>query len=94
MSEKIDGRKTEEFRESARARGVEQFASPAKRAAHSELTREKMSDPAVRERIRAGMARAAERELASLREAWRRAPQKVREQFLAEIAVATVAARA
>ncbi len=90
---KIDGRKTEEYREAARARGRAQFASPAVRAAHGELTRKGMSDPAVREHIRSGMARAAARELASLRKAWRRAPERVREQFLAEIAIATVGIR-
>jgi len=73
-------------RERARLRGLLQFASPEARKAHGALTRKRMAAPAVRQRIREGVERAAARELIVLREAWRNAPPEVRERFLAEIA--------
>ncbi|MDR3485255.1 MAG: hypothetical protein P4M05_10125 [Bradyrhizobium sp.] len=129
-SAKIDGRKTEEFREAARARADVQWTAEA-RAAQSELIRQKLKPAAVRERIsdrtrialadpevhrrhvagvreamtrpdvivrisagtRAGMARWHARLATELRSAWRRAPKKIRAEFLAEIAAATAAAR-
>jgi len=87
MSTKIDGRRTEEYREAARLRGYAQFASPEARAAHGELTRQAMQAPGVRERIVAGMkgARKHALQLDALQESWRRASESVRLQFLAEI---------
>ena len=82
MSAQIDGRKTEAFREAARARALAQW-TPAARAAHSEL----MQSPGVRERNIAGTKLAKERatQLDTLRAAWRPAHESVRLQFLAEI---------
>jgi len=82
----IDGRKTEVFREAARARARAQW-TPAARVAQSELTRQKMKAPGVRERIVAGTTQAKKRalELGALRTAWRCAEENVRLQFLAEI---------
>lgn len=73
-------------REKARLRGFLKYATPEARIAHGELTRQKMTAPGVRERIRGGMERDNVRKLAALREAWRRAQWCVREQFLAEVA--------
>jgi hypothetical protein len=50
MGESIDNRKTEAFREAARAQAASQW-TPAARAAHGDLTREKMKAPGVSERI-------------------------------------------
>jgi hypothetical protein len=57
MGDRIDKRKTEAFREAARARAVLQW-TPAARAAHGDLTREKMKAPGVSAKI-AGRSRAA-----------------------------------
>jgi hypothetical protein len=55
MGERIDLRKTEAFREAARARAALQW-TPAARAAQGELTRQKMKSPGVSERIAAARA--------------------------------------
>jgi hypothetical protein len=86
---KIDGRKTEAFREAARDRARRQWTFEA-RATQSVLTREKLKSPSVRERISAatkeGMVRRRERQLATLRETWRKADKRTRVKFLVEIA--------
>jgi hypothetical protein len=53
MGDHIDNRKTEAFREAARARAALQW-TPDARSAQSDLTREKMKAPGVSERIAAG----------------------------------------
>ncbi len=53
-SAKIDGRKTEAFREAARLRAVAQWTAAA-RASQSELIKQKMKAPAVRTRISDGV---------------------------------------
>jgi hypothetical protein len=50
MGDRIDNRKTEAFREAARARAAQQW-TPAARAAQADLTREKMRAPGVSHRI-------------------------------------------
>jgi pantoate kinase len=78
---KIDGRKTEEFREAARARARAQW-TPHARAAHAEL----MRSPEVLERMLAGtkFAKECALQLRTLHEAWRASHESVRLQFLAE----------
>jgi len=51
---KIDGRKTDAFRQAARTRALAQW-TPAARQAQSELTRAKMTAPAVRRKISDGV---------------------------------------
>jgi hypothetical protein len=82
-----DGRKTAEARDRARKRGSAQWSDPDKRRQHGELTRVRMNDPAVRQRIKDGMQRAADSapELQTLRLAWRAARPSVREKFVAEV---------
>jgi hypothetical protein len=57
MGDRLDKRKTEAFREAARARAVLQWTHAA-RAAHGDLTREKMKAPGVSAKI-ADRSRAA-----------------------------------
>lgn len=78
----IDFRKTEAFREAARARARAQW-TPEARAAHSEL----MRSPGVRERNIAGTKIGKERgaQLDALQASWRCADKSVRLQFLAEV---------
>jgi hypothetical protein len=82
-----DGRKSPEARERARERGIGQWDDPDRRRRHGDLTRERMNDPAVRQRIRDGMQRAAADvpELQALKFAWQHARPCVREQFLFEL---------
>jgi hypothetical protein len=56
---KLDGRKSPEARERARERAKAQWDDPERRRCHGKLTRQCMSEPSVREKIREGMARAA-----------------------------------
>jgi len=73
-------------RDAARSRARAQYGTPEARSTHGELTRQKMGSQEVRERIRAGMARAADREIAALLAAWQRASKRAREQFLMQVA--------
>jgi hypothetical protein len=57
MGDRIDNRKTEAFREAARARVILQW-TPVARAAHRDLTRERMKAPGVSAKI-ADRSRAA-----------------------------------
>lgn len=63
--------------------------TPERRAAHGELTRRKMRDPAVRAKIsrrtREAMAQKRAPELLALREAWSVASAATRTEFLSEI---------
>jgi hypothetical protein len=77
---------TTDRRERARLRGLIQFATPEARAAHGELTRQKMNSLSVRQRVQDGLARANAPQLIVLREAWRNAPAEIRKRFLSEIA--------
>jgi hypothetical protein len=63
------------------------WSSPEKRAETSARTKQLMADPAVRQRIRAGMLRASGQtsEVRLLRAAWRAACPAVRTRFLAEL---------
>ena len=83
---KIDVRKSASFREAARSRAIEQW-TPEARAKQSELTREKMRAPGVRELIAANTKLATERvfQIRLLHMAWQRADAEVRAQFLADI---------
>jgi hypothetical protein len=76
---------TADRRERARLRGLLQFATPEARAAHGELTRQKMNSLSVRQRVQDGLARANAPQLVVLREAWRNAPAEIRKRFLTEI---------
>jgi len=66
------------------------------RERHASGVRAAMARPEVVERIsagtKAGMLRWCERQLEALREAWRKSPKRIRNEFLAEIG-ATQAAR-
>lgn len=63
------------------------MGDPARRAAISEATKAGMADPAVRERIKQGMQKAADDrdEIRLLRVAWRASSPDVRKRFLAEL---------
>lgn len=63
------------------------WEDPEKRAAASEATKARMADPAVRERIRAGMRKAAltSDDLSALRVVWRKTSAAARARFLNEL---------
>ncbi len=64
------------------------LGDPARRAEISASTKQRMADPAVRERIRDGMRRRADAELAeieALRTVWIRTRPSVRARFIREV---------
>jgi hypothetical protein len=77
---------TTDRRERARLRGFLQYATPEARAAHGDLTRQKMSTPVVRGHLLDTWARRYAPQLIVLREAWQNAAPEIRQQFLAEVA--------
>jgi hypothetical protein len=66
-----------------------QYATAEARAAHGELTRQRMSTTVVRGRLLDGWARQHAPQLIALREAWQNASPEIRKQFLAEVASVT-----
>jgi hypothetical protein len=84
MEEQTPKRRSAAFREAARARARAQW-TPEARAAQSELTRERMRSPSVREKIRLGMQESRAEQLQNLVLAWRRASAGVRERFVVEL---------
>jgi hypothetical protein len=82
-----DGRKSAEARERARKRGTARWTDPDKRRQNGELTPQKMNDPAVRQRIRDIVQRAAGTalEIWALRQACAAARPSVQRLFLNEV---------
>jgi hypothetical protein len=76
---------TTDRREKARIRGLLQYATPESRAAHGELTRQRMNSPEVRQRVQEALATTHAPQLVVLREAWRNASSDIRKKFLSEI---------
>lgn len=80
------GNGTPEAKEHHRARSA--YWTAEHKRAQADLTRQRMADPLVRQRIRAGMRSAAlcaKAETDRLREAWSAARPSVRRDFLASI---------
>jgi hypothetical protein len=77
------------IRERISDRTRQAFADPEVRKRHVNGVRVAMAQPAVRERIsaatKAGMARWRERQLATLRETWRKTDAQTRAKFLLEV---------
>ena len=76
-----------ETRAEMRVKMRAKMSDPARRAATSAATKAAMADPAVRERIKQGMKRAADErdEIRLLRVAWRASSAETRRRFLAEL---------